>query len=136
MEVREFDVRLPSRVQALQWVGDIPELVAQAIVKWVNRAKHRKDAAVFIDPLDEIDPKAVYAHPLGDRYPESDTWGRLFVNTFHGPVEVPPRGFVVKDSGGAFFVVPEGHFLRVFQEIPSPQEDLDVNRVEEMEKSK
>jgi hypothetical protein len=82
----------PVQVEAWQWVSDLPESEAQAIVEWM-----------------EDNWASDSGHPMYDGTvsgapgPHGEDWGSLQIDTLEGTMEVAPYDYVIRGVQGEFY---------------------------------
>jgi hypothetical protein len=104
IEVRTYELRSPSVIDAVQWKGEHPEDLAEAIVNWVNRDGDGELAGYSSTELG----------PLG---PEGSNWGSLTLKDGDLTVEVHPYDYLIRESSGKFFVIEPVLFESVYHPI-------------------
>lgn len=82
----------PVQIEAWQWVSDLPEREAQAIVEWME------DNWADDNGRPKYDPDV-----SGASGPNGEDWGSLTIDTLEGTMEVAPYDYVIRGVKGEFY---------------------------------
>jgi hypothetical protein len=102
-EVRPYQLRSPSVVQAVRWFGDHPQDLAEKIVNWVNAG----DGEIAgYSPTTE-----------GPEAADGRKWGLLTLHHDDEVIRVHPGDYITRNEYGKFFVIDPQLFESVYHEL-------------------
>ena len=96
----------PVEIEAWQWVSDLPEREAHAIVEWMEEHWAADSGGPAYDP--ELS---------GGTGPNGEDWGCLEIDTLEGTMEVSPHDYVIRGVHGEFYPCKPDIFAATYEAV-------------------